>query len=147
MWAMIRTSIRLAVLLTFCSVAVAQQPARQPSPALPAEVLGPPLIVWTETQKPQPVPQPLPPPERADQPQPAPQDNAQIQSERAVVQYFTGLMAKDSDRYVLKASHGAVYQIDDQAKAKPYEGKQVKIGGRLDSQTNVLHVASIELVS
>jgi hypothetical protein len=45
-------------LLSISSLALAQ--ADPLSPALPSQVLGPQLIVWSQLQKPQPVPQPLP---------------------------------------------------------------------------------------
>ncbi len=40
-----------------------------------------------------------------------------------------------------------MYQLDDQERAKQYEGKQVKIAGTLDATGNSLHITSIELVS
>jgi hypothetical protein len=39
------------------------------------------------------------------------------------------------------------YQLDDQAKAKPYLGKQVKITGKLEMRSNTIHINSIEPVS
>jgi hypothetical protein len=36
------------------------------------------------------------------------------------------------------------YQLDDQAKAKPYIGKQVKVTGKLEMNSNTIHVDSIE---
>lgn len=47
----------------------------------------------------------------------------------------------------MKVSDKASYQIDDQEKAKLFEGKQVRIGGSLDAKSNMLHVSSIELLS
>ncbi len=47
-------------LLSISSLALAQ--ADPLSPALPSQVIGPQLIVWSQLQKPQPVPQPLPAP-------------------------------------------------------------------------------------
>jgi hypothetical protein len=62
-------------------------------------------------------------------------------------QTFTGTIVKDGTRYVLKVSSNSVYQLDDQERAKQYEGKQVKIAGTLDAIGNSLHITSIELVS
>jgi Protein of unknown function (DUF5818) len=144
------TVLLAAALSAFSSYALAQQTIQQINPTFPADVLGPELIAWSELQKPQPMPQPLPPPERADQSQPAQSQPAQSQAQQpqeAADQPFTGTIAKDGDKYVLKISDSASYQIDDQEKAKPYEGKRVKVVGSLDAKANILHVTSIELLT
>src|SRR6266581_8794712 len=41
---------------------------------------------------------------------------------------YTGTVVKSGDKYVLKTDTGT-YQIDDQDKAKQFEGKQVKVSG------------------
>src|SRR5438132_13239598 len=56
---------------------------------------------------------------------------------------FTGTVAKSGDKYVLKTGAGT-YQIDDQDKAKQFEGKQVKVSGNLDKATSTLHVTDIQ---
>jgi hypothetical protein len=143
-----KTGIWTAALLVFSSLAIAQQTA--PLPNLPASVVGPQLIAWSELQKPQPTPQPLPPPERADQSQgdqSQGQTQTQAQAQQPSMQSFTGTIVKDSGNYVLKVSENISYQIDDQEKAKSFEGKQVKISGSLDGKTNLLHLVSIELLS
>jgi hypothetical protein len=144
------TSLLAALLFLPGSVAlmIAQSVQSQASPVLPSDILGPQLIAWSQVQKPQPVPQPLPPPERpipqtAQQAQPS---NPPAQPQPPAAQTFTGTIAKDGSRYVLISSNIA-YQLDDQEKAKQYEGKQVKIGGTLDANGGSLHIISIELVS
>ena len=127
----------------------AQDLQGQLSPALPSDILGPQLIAWSQLQKPQPVPQPLPPPDRPisqpdQQTQPT---NPLAQELQPVAQTFKGTIVKDGSRYVLKVSSNSEYQLDDQEKAKQYEGKQVKIGGTLDANGSSLHIFSIELVS
>jgi hypothetical protein len=62
-------------------------------------------------------------------------------------QTLTGTILKDGNRYVLKVSSSATYDLDDQDRAKKYEGKQVKISGALDAKGNSLHVISIALIS
>ena len=62
-------------------------------------------------------------------------------------QTFTGTIVKDGSRYLLKVSSKDIYQLDDQEKAKRYEGKQVKVEGTLDANGNSLHITSIELLS
>jgi len=134
-------------LLVSLPLLVAQDPQTKPSPALPASVLGPQLIAWSQLQKPRPVPQPLPPPNQplpqADQQQP----NPLAQQQPPATLTLMGTIVKDGTRYVLKVSSNSAYLLDDQDKVSPYEGKQVKIAGSLDADGKVLHVTSIELVS
>jgi hypothetical protein len=141
-------------LLAVSPLMCAQDPLQQPNPVLPAQILGPPLIAWSALQKPRPIPEPLPPPDNRDESQSQSQagqpENSQPQDsqpQQPTAQSFTGTIARNSGKYVLKVSEGTAYQIDDQEKAKGYEGKQVKIAGSLDAKNNVLHVTSIELLS
>jgi DNA-nicking Smr family endonuclease len=125
--------------------------AQEIAPSIPPlQVMGPQLIAWSQLQKPQPVTQPLPPPEQASQQtgQRADSQNQNSQNQQeSSAQVFTGTIVKDESRYVLKAADGASYQLDNQEKAKLYEGKQVKITGNIDTHGRMLHVASIELLS
>ena len=145
------TGVYVAALL-MCSPLFAQESVLQPAP-VPANILGPQLIVWTEAQKPRPVPQPLPPPQPDPPAQTQPQQQQQPVStatptqEAPAAQTFTGTIVKDGGKYVLKVSDSTSYQIDDQDKAKEYEGKQVKVSGSLDGKTNLLHITNIELMS
>ena len=60
---------------------------------------------------------------------------------------FTGTIVKDGDQLVLKDAAGTMtYQLDDQAKAKKFEGKTVEVMGSLAS-SNTIHVASIKATS
>jgi hypothetical protein len=69
---------------------------------------------------------------------------AQTQDARA----FTGTIVKQSGKIVLMDPvTKTTYQIDDVSKVKPYMGKQVKVTGKLDMDSNMIHVTSIELVS
>lgn len=148
-----RTSLlaTLVFLSAIIPASLGQDLRSQPSPVLPSEILGPQLIAWSQLQKPQPVPQPLPPPDRPMQQQPEQQPsqsaNPPAQPQPPAAQTFTGTIIKDGNRYVLKVSSNSVYQLDDQERAKQYEGKQVKIAGTLDATGNSLHIGSIELVS
>lgn len=56
---------------------------------------------------------------------------------------FTGTIAQSDGKYVLQATN-TTYQLDDQDKAKQFDGKKVKVTGSLDSATNTIHVSSIE---
>ena len=137
----------LAFLLVTAPLMVTQNPQSQPSPALPSDILGPQLIAWSQTQTPQPVPQPLP---RRSVPQPDQQPesaNPSAQPQQPTVQRFTGTIVKTDGVYVLKVSSTNEYQLDDQEKAKLYEGKQVTVRSTLDAKGSSLHVINIELVS
>jgi len=79
------------------------------------------------------------------QPQP---DQAQPQQQpdqtQAKSATFTGTVVKNGDQYALRDSSGAVYTLDDAERAKPFEGKTVKVTGQLDEQAKVIHVETIE---
>lgn len=112
----------LAFLLVTVPLMFTQDPRSQPSPALPADILGPQLIVWSQAQRPQPVPQPLltserPVPEQQSE-QPNPADDPPAQQEQTTAQKFTGTIVKNSGVYSLKVSSNNAYQLDDQEKAK-----------------------------
>jgi hypothetical protein len=55
---------------------------------------------------------------------------------------FVGTVVKAGGQYVLKTASGT-FQLDDQAQAKRYQGKDVKVSGTLDKNTGVLHVTDI----
>lgn len=57
---------------------------------------------------------------------------------------LTGTVAKDGDSFVLHDSSGAVYSLDDTDRVKPFEGKSVKVTGKLDMDAKVIHVETIE---
>ena len=134
----------LAVMLPLLK---AQDVKSLPSPAVPSEILGPQLIAWSQLQRPQPIPEPMPSPSRAAAQQPTPSGDSAVQQQAPAAQTFTGTIVKDGARYILKAAGTNVYQLDDQERARQYEGKQVKIAGTLDATGNSLHVTSIELLS
>ena len=83
-------------------------------------------------------------PRRPGQP---PTPPAQQQQQPPAAQTLTGTIVKDGSRFILKVSSSSAYQLDDQDKAKQYEGKQVKINGTLDASGNSFHIISIELIS
>lgn len=149
------TKMLIAAVLALSPLTFCQDTPKEAGPVLPADIVGPQLIMWSELQKPQPVPQPLPPPEKPDQSdqqpsqqqpgQPEPATGSQAQGQPSA-QTFTGTIVKDGAKYILKAFDGTAYQVDDQEKAKRYEGKQVKITGNLD-KSNTLHITDIQLVS
>ena len=75
-----------------------------------------------------------------DQAQPSQPQPDQSQAKSAT---FTGTVVKNGDQFALRDSSGAVYTLDDSERAKPFEGKTVKVKGQLDEQAKVIHVESI----
>jgi uncharacterized protein YdeI (BOF family) len=80
------------------------------------------------------------PRQRPDQAQPSQPQPDQSQAQAAT---FTGTVVKNGDQFALRDSSGAVYTLDDSQRAKPFEGKTVKVTGELDEQAKVIHVESI----
>ena len=60
------------------------------------------------------------------------------------VHTVTGSISKDGDSYVLKVSDTTSYKLDDQEKAKQYNGQKVRVTGEVDLNTNQIHVQKIE---
>lgn len=61
---------------------------------------------------------------------------------------LTGHIVKENGDLVLKDPVTQVsYKLNDAAKAKQYIGKQVKVTGKLDMDTNTIQIESIELLS
>lgn len=60
---------------------------------------------------------------------------------------FTGRISQADGKYVLvDDAQKATFQLDDQEKAKQFDGKNVKVTGSLDTTTNTIHVAEIVAV-
>jgi len=62
-------------------------------------------------------------------------------------QSFQGKISGSQGGYVLKDSSGVTYQLDDQKKAKDFEGQNVKVTGTLDASTKMIRVSSISPAS
>jgi hypothetical protein len=61
---------------------------------------------------------------------------------------FSGRITKEDGKLVLKDPVTKVsYKLDDQTKAKQYAGKNVKVSGKLDMNSNTIQVDSIEPLS
>ena len=57
---------------------------------------------------------------------------------------FEGKITKSGDKLVLQeSSTQTAYQLDDQVKAKQFEGKSVKVMATMDPNTNTLHIVDI----
>ena len=75
---------------------------------------------------------------------PMPQAQADPTSAQQSARSFEGRIAKSGDKLVLRESSTKTsYQLDDQSKAKQFQGKDVMVTATLDSSTNTLHVVDI----
>jgi hypothetical protein len=138
------------VVLAMTPFLMGQQPQNPGDSRSPEDVFSTrELVMWSYLQKPQPIPQPLPPPDKSmPQPDQRPvQGTNQQSSAHDTAQTFVGKIVKSGDRYILKASGGTSYRLDDQSGARQYEDKDVRVSGTLDSTDNTIHVAQIELLS
>jgi len=110
------------------------------------------LVAWTQDQKPEPAPatQATPPDQKPQTETPStPARSAQdsTQQHPAAAQSFTGTVVKSGETYVLKTSDNVTYQLDDQTRAKDFEGKQVQVTGSLDSSNNTIKVQDMRSAS
>ena len=139
------TALALAS-LTLAPIAVAQNTHPQTD-----RTKGTELVAWTQDQKPAPMPstQTTPPAQKPQTETPStPATSGQNSGQKAAAtQSFTGTVVKSGDTYVLKTSDNMTYQLDDQARAKDYEGKQVQITGSLDATSNTIKVQEIKAAS
>jgi uncharacterized protein YdeI (BOF family) len=69
--------------------------------------------------------------------------NTSDDNEKAMT--FVGRIALADGKYVLKDGAGkATYHLDDQEKAKQFDGQNVKVTGTLDESNNTIHVVEIQ---
>ncbi len=58
---------------------------------------------------------------------------------------FMGTILKNGEQFVLSDSATKTrYMLDDPRKARPFEGKAVKVTGKLDLARNLIHVETIQ---
>lgn len=133
--------------MTLTPIMLAQSSQKQERPQAQA---GTQLVAWTQDQKPNPMPstqsapKPEPPATQAPTTPTRQQDSTQKQP---AAQSFSGTIMKSGDNYVLKTSDNTTYQLDDQTRAKQFEGKQVQVTGSLDSSNNTIKVQDIKSAS
>ena len=78
----------------------------------------------------------------AQQDAPQPQSDPQKASD---VKVFTGKVMQANGQYVLMDSTTqTTYALDDQEKAKQFEGKAVKVTGTFEASGNLIHISNIE---
>src|SRR5580658_4308747 len=80
---------------------------------------------------------------------PAPQTPGQAAPGQSTAQSstFMGTIVKDGSELVLRASSGDVYRLDTPEKAQKFEGKPVKVTGKLEESAKLIHVEAIEEAS
>ncbi len=62
-----------------------------------------------------------------------------------VAETFMGTVLKNGENFVLSDSATKTrYTLDDPKKARPFEGKTVKVTGTLDMAGNLIHVETIQ---
>jgi uncharacterized protein YdeI (BOF family) len=80
-------------------------------------------------------------------PSQTPPDQTMPNSQDSKTATFSGTVVKDGEQYVLRDSSGSVYKLDDSSRAQAFEGKTVKVTGRLDSNSKMIHVDSIQALA
>lgn len=80
-------------------------------------------------------------------PSQTPPDQAMPNQDSSKTTTFTGTVVKDGEQYVLRDSSGSVYKLDDSSRAQAFEGKTVKVTGRLDPNAKMIHVDSIQALA
>jgi uncharacterized protein YdeI (BOF family) len=79
--------------------------------------------------------------------QTAPDQTMQPNQDQAKATSFTGTIVKDGENYVLRDSSGGIYKLDDSSRAQAFEGKTVKVTGKLDADSKMIHVDSIQALA
>jgi hypothetical protein len=127
------------ILLVFGCIAMAQQGPD----SMPAND----LVAWSGMQ----TPEPVAPAAQNNTPDPKPETQPDSQAVAAPdadtnssVHTVTGAISKDGDSYVLKVSDTTSYKLDDQDKAKQFQGQKVRVTGQVDLNNNQIHVQKIE---
>lgn len=71
---------------------------------------------------------------------------AEPAAQETEAQKFTGQIMNHDGKYALHGEDGKTYQLDDQEKAKDFDGKKVQITGSLDEENMTIRVHEIEEV-
>ena len=87
-------------------------------------------------------------PEQQQQPNETQSNETQSDMKSQDAKSFTGQVAKEKGKLVLRDPVTKMsYKLDDQDKAASFVGKQVKVTGKLDMNSNTIQVESIEPIS
>jgi hypothetical protein len=102
-----------------------------------------------QTQQPTPTPSPDTPPAAQQPPAAQTPDQSQAPSDNSPSaaapsasdgQTFSGTVVKSGDKYVLKTDSGKTYDIDHQDEVKKFDGKRVRVKGKLDDTGTKIQV-------
>lgn len=74
------------------------------------------------------------------------EEPAEPSAQEAETRTFTGEIKNHGGNYMLHEEGGKTYHLDDQNKAKDFDGKKVHVTGTLDEQRMTIHVNGIEEV-
>ena len=81
----------------------------------------------------------------APNPSNTPESHSSQSQERPEAKTFTGTILRSGESFVLSdPATKSKYILDDQDKARRFEGKHVKVTGTIDAAKNLIHVASIQ---
>jgi Protein of unknown function (DUF5818) len=81
----------------------------------------------------------------AEVPAPAQQIQAQqAQAQQGQTGTYTGTVLRNGEQFVLRDAAGQIYRLDDPRQAQSFEGKSVKVTGKLDTDARLIHVERIE---
>jgi hypothetical protein len=58
---------------------------------------------------------------------------------------LTGTVIRDGDEFTLRDSSGAVYLLEELGRASKFEGKPVKVTGRIGTEAKIIQVEGVEL--
>jgi len=87
--------------------------------------------------------QPAPTQEKPDMQQPTQTPSDKDATASSV---FTGTIVKDGTSFLLRESTGNVYHLDPASTVEPFAGKTVKVTGKLEASSKVIHGDTIEAV-
>ena len=83
-------------------------------------------------------------PAQQQQPDTASQPTQPTMNQSSDQQMFSGKVVKAGGKFYLRdTTSKSTYVLDDQDRAKQFDGQEVKVSGSLDPQTKTIRVASI----
>ena len=73
-----------------------------------------------------------------------PQPEVDTAMQRRSAQSFEGKITRSGEKLVLRENASKIaYQLDDQEKARKFEGRDVKVMGTVEAPNNMLHIVDI----
>lgn len=134
-----RPMVLLAAAVLAGSPIFAQDFAHAPKAPGQNELPGKQLIVWSETQKPQPLPQTTLAIREAQQP------TGQLgAADQRSPEAFRARVVRNGGGYALTLSSGRQYQVENWEKVETFRDRIVEVVGTLDARLNTARVISIQ---